>query len=371
MAQTQVRSNQIGDGEVKRADLNVSTSGSAVIAKAIAGSGISLSSTGPDAGTGDVTISLSGAGPDSSYTEAIGDGSTTAIVVTHNLNSRDLIVVIRETASPYAQVFAGVELTTVNTATITFTTAPATDEYTVSIFATSSGSGSPLTTKGDLWGYDTADARVPVGTDGQVLTADSTDAQGIAWKNAPGDMSFFRNIGSTLDRWYIAGLPPTVNTISTASTAQNSANVLRAIPFVCPKDITLDRIAIQVTGTAAGDTRLGIYRATSTTNLYPDALVLDAGTVSVGSTGLKSITISQALEAGTLYWFVYVSDVAPATRGMASSINVFGADNALGTGMGSALSVAFTYGTLPGTFPGSATILSNTTVAAIGVRLSA
>jgi hypothetical protein len=43
------------------------------------------------------------------------------------------------------------------------------------------GSTSPLTTKGDLWGYDTADARVPVGTNGYVLTADSTDAQGVTW----------------------------------------------------------------------------------------------------------------------------------------------------------------------------------------------
>jgi hypothetical protein len=229
-----------------------------------------------------------------------------------------------------------------------------------------------LTTKGDLAASTgSRTERVPVGTNGQRLTADSTDAQGLSWKNPSGDMNYFRNIGSTLDRWYLAGLPPTVNTISTASTAQNSANVLRAMPFVCPKDITLDRIAIQVTGTAAGSTRLGIYRSTSATNLYPDALVLDAGTVSVASTGLKSITINQALDAGTLYWFVYVSDAAPGTRGFANSINIFGADNALGTGLGSALSVAFTYGTLPSTFPGSATILSATTMAAIGVRLSA
>jgi hypothetical protein len=44
------------------------------------------------------------------------------------------------------------------------------------------GVDSPLTTKGDLWGYDTDNARVPVGTNGQVLTADSTDAQGIIWQ---------------------------------------------------------------------------------------------------------------------------------------------------------------------------------------------
>ena len=47
----------------------------------------------------------------------------------------------------------------------------------------SGGSTSPLTTKGDLWGYDTADARVPVGADTYLLVADSTDAQGVVWKD--------------------------------------------------------------------------------------------------------------------------------------------------------------------------------------------
>jgi hypothetical protein len=45
-----------------------------------------------------------------------------------------------------------------------------------------SGAASPLTTKGDLYGYDTGDARIPVGTNDMVLQADSTDSLGVAWK---------------------------------------------------------------------------------------------------------------------------------------------------------------------------------------------
>lgn len=43
------------------------------------------------------------------------------------------------------------------------------------------GATSPLTTKGDVWGYSTLDARIPIGTNNQVLTADSAQALGLKW----------------------------------------------------------------------------------------------------------------------------------------------------------------------------------------------
>jgi hypothetical protein len=46
---------------------------------------------------------------------------------------------------------------------------------------------SPLTTKGDLYTRGaSADARLPVGSNGQWLTADSTQANGIKWSALPG-----------------------------------------------------------------------------------------------------------------------------------------------------------------------------------------
>lgn len=50
------------------------------------------------------------------------------------------------------------------------------------------GALSPLTTKGDLLGFSTLNDRLPVGSNGQVLTADSGQALGVAWVAASGTL---------------------------------------------------------------------------------------------------------------------------------------------------------------------------------------
>jgi len=67
------------------------------------------------------------------YTAAVGDGTTTVFTITHNLGSRDVVVSIRETASPYAQVYTDVEMTTENSITLRFAEAPSSNQYTVTV----------------------------------------------------------------------------------------------------------------------------------------------------------------------------------------------------------------------------------------------
>lgn len=114
------------------------------------------------------------------------------------------------------------------------------------ITAASNGSGgsSPLTTKGDIYTFSTVDARLAVGTNGQVLVADSAETTGIKWATIAGtgdvvgpasstDNALVRFDGTTgkLIQNYTSGAPTVSDTgavsfSNTATIASSSANAL-------------------------------------------------------------------------------------------------------------------------------------------------
>ena len=69
------------------------------------------------------------------YATNVGNGSATSFVVTHNLNTQDVIVKVRDNASPFAFMEPDVEATSANTVTVRFATAPTTNQYRVVIHA--------------------------------------------------------------------------------------------------------------------------------------------------------------------------------------------------------------------------------------------
>ena len=71
------------------------------------------------------------------------------------------------------------------------------------------GGGSPLTTKGDVYTYSTTDARLAVGANDTVLTADSSTATGLKWAAVSGgaytQLASGTASGATLDLTSISG----------------------------------------------------------------------------------------------------------------------------------------------------------------------
>lgn len=65
------------------------------------------------------------------YAATIGDGTTTTFTLTHNLNTQDVVVTVRENASPYNVVFADVQITDTNNIKLLFATAPSSNQYRV------------------------------------------------------------------------------------------------------------------------------------------------------------------------------------------------------------------------------------------------
>jgi len=182
---------------------------------------------------------------------------------------------------------------------------------------------------------------------------------------------FHRQVGTApVERWYPAGGITGVTQVSNSF----SIDTIRALPLILPSGGTLDRLAIEVTVLAAGGTgRVGIYANTSLTDLTPAALILDAGAVVTTAAAVVTLTISQVLTPGVLYWLaVNLGTLAPSLRGpnVGAIAGILGYPNTIGASTGVGWQVASAFGALPNPFPASPTVMV-TPVPGIYYRLSA
>lgn len=153
--------------------------------------------------------------------------------------------------------------------------------------------------------------RLAAGTSGHYLKTQGAGANptwaAVAGGGATLNPAPMTTLGSSAYAWNL-----TMDTASLHSAAASTAaaNRLYYEPFWCPGTCTVTGLAINVSTLSTGSCRLGI--ATLGQDMQPTALVVDAGTVSVTSTGFKSITgLSAALTGGTWYAKVWICDGTP------------------------------------------------------------
>ena len=162
------------------------------------------------------------------------------------------------------------------------------------------GAVSPLTTKGDVYTFSTSDARLGVGANNTVLTADSAEATGLKWATPAGNFNPFliaKVTGSYLAPSFLSAL------------ADNRSSV-EDVTLYTPIFITsasFDRIAIRTgsSHTGTGTIRLGLYNMDATT-FRPSTLVFDAGTVTANAAATNfEITISQTVSTTGYYYLAF------------------------------------------------------------------
>lgn len=149
--------------------------------------------------------------------------------------------------------------------------------------------------KGDLIAATAADtvARLAVGANNTVLTADSAEATGLKWSAPSGGAPHL--VQKVVGNWY--GLQGTTG--ANYSPVQNTTYF---IPIYLNAG-TYDRLRVRV-GSNGGitiDVRLGIYNASATTGL-PTTVSLNAGVVTTeNSSSTYDITINHTLTSGFYY----------------------------------------------------------------------
>lgn len=161
----------------------------------------------------------------------------------------------------------------------------------------------PLTTKGDLFGFDTANARVPIGSNGTVLTADSTQALGLKWAAPAGGSGL-----TLIKRATFSNVATTTTTFDNVFTSTYDAYLIVIEKLFASS--SSDDAYMQMRGSATTKAS-GYYGSNYSLNYAASAFALtsisNAGQVflgpvigSSGSPSLFNITISQVGQGSSM-----------------------------------------------------------------------
>jgi hypothetical protein len=96
------------------------------------------------------------------------------------------------------------------------------------------------------------------------------------------------------------------------------ANFVLYVPVCVARPTTFTGIGQEIAVAGSGNARLGIYECLS--DGKPGSLILDAGTVGVGTTGVKTASISQSLTGGWYWLATQYQTTAGSMMGLASTV---------------------------------------------------
>ena len=169
---------------------------------------------------------------------------------------------------------------------------------------TATVSSSPLKTKGDLYGHDNdGDVAVPVGADGQVLVADSTQSAGVGWTPTALRWQTGKTLWispADLGRGYVS-----------QPTQQLSTTQLFLVDIIVVQPLSILSLAISVSTAETGGTiRLGLLRVSTDGN--STTLLADASTVTTDTTGAKEAALGTPVSIGPGAYQVAAVVSAPA-----------------------------------------------------------
>lgn len=173
--------------------------------------------------------------------------------------------------------------------------------YNGSAWAPVDTGSSPLTTKGDLYTYSTTNARLGVGTNGQVLTADSTTATGLKWASAAGGG------GKVLQ--VVQGTSTTQASSTTTSFVDTGLSV-----SITPSATTSKILIMQFTPNlrkAGSDTYIAMRIARGGTGIHViSGLVTGTGSTSEVNTSISSMYLDSPASTSSLTYTTQLSNRA-------------------------------------------------------------
>jgi hypothetical protein len=154
--------------------------------------------------------------------------------------------------------------------------------------------------KGDLvaGSADNTWGRLAVGSNGQVLKADSAEALGVKWAAEA--------TGGGAPKVYVSGryiFSDAVTANGTTGDQSLDRTIAYAFPVWITSAVTIDEMGVHCGSAVAGATcKVAIYSSDGS-NL-PDSRLALSASLDLSTTGAKTAAVSQSLTAGTMYWLV-------------------------------------------------------------------